>query len=118
MSKYISRYFLSYTFVAGFLIVVLCSMTLAPSLLSQSGTTGALSGTLRDSSGAIVPNATVTLTSLATAQVRTTTTIEHWKSTGAKEAPFTVDKEYVADLAVTASAKGYDLRLQVSTANQ
>lgn len=42
-------------------------------------------------------------------QVRTTTTIEHWKSTGAKEAPFTVDKEYVADLAVTAAAKGKEL---------
>ena len=43
------------------------------------------------------------------AQVRTTTTIEHWKSTGTKEAPFTVDKEYVAELAVTASAKGKEL---------
>ncbi|MDT5309412.1 MAG: decaprenylphospho-beta-D-erythro-pentofuranosid-2-ulose 2-reductase [Mycobacterium sp.] len=42
-------------------------------------------------------------------QVRTTTTIEHWKSTGAKEAPLTVDKEYVANLAVTASAKGKEL---------
>ena len=42
-------------------------------------------------------------------QVRTKTTIEHWKATGAKEAPFTVDKEYVAELAVTASAKGKDL---------
>ena len=42
-------------------------------------------------------------------QVRTTTTIEHWKSTGAKEAPFTVDKEYVANLAVTAAAKGKEL---------
>jgi len=42
-------------------------------------------------------------------QVRTKTTIEHWKSTGTKEAPMTVDKEYVAELAVTASAKGKDL---------
>ena len=42
-------------------------------------------------------------------QVRTTTTIEHWKATGTKEAPFTVDKEYVAELAVTASAKGKEL---------
>jgi decaprenylphospho-beta-D-erythro-pentofuranosid-2-ulose 2-reductase len=42
-------------------------------------------------------------------QVRTSTTIAHWKATGAKEAPFTVDKEYVADLAVTASAKGKEL---------
>lgn len=42
-------------------------------------------------------------------QVRTSTTIAHWKATGTKEAPFTVDKEYVAELAVTASAKGKDL---------
>jgi decaprenylphospho-beta-D-erythro-pentofuranosid-2-ulose 2-reductase len=42
-------------------------------------------------------------------QVRTTTTIEHLKATGAKEAPLTVDKEDVAELAVTASAKGKDL---------
>ncbi|MGV0871723.1 decaprenylphospho-beta-D-erythro-pentofuranosid-2-ulose 2-reductase [Mycolicibacterium sp. XJ879] len=42
-------------------------------------------------------------------QVRTRTTIEHWKATGAKEAPFTVDKEDVAELAVTASAKGKEL---------
>ncbi len=42
-------------------------------------------------------------------QVRTKTTIEHLKSTGAKEAPFTVDKEDVAELAVTASAKGKEL---------
>ena len=42
-------------------------------------------------------------------QVRTTTTIEHWKATGAKEAPFTVDKEDVADLAVTSAAKGKEL---------
>jgi decaprenylphospho-beta-D-erythro-pentofuranosid-2-ulose 2-reductase len=42
-------------------------------------------------------------------QVRTTTTIEHLKSSGAKEAPFTVDKEDVAELAVTASAKGKEL---------
>lgn len=42
-------------------------------------------------------------------QVRTATTIAHLQETGAKEAPLTVDKEYVAELAVTASAKGKDL---------
>ncbi|WP_280421356.1 decaprenylphospho-beta-D-erythro-pentofuranosid-2-ulose 2-reductase [Nocardia carnea] len=42
-------------------------------------------------------------------QVRTTTTIEHWKATGAKEAPLTVDKEEVAALAVAASEKGKEL---------
>jgi decaprenylphospho-beta-D-erythro-pentofuranosid-2-ulose 2-reductase len=42
-------------------------------------------------------------------QVRTTTTLEHWKATGAKEAPFTVDKEAVAELAVASAAKGKEL---------
>jgi decaprenylphospho-beta-D-erythro-pentofuranosid-2-ulose 2-reductase len=42
-------------------------------------------------------------------QVRTTTTLEHWKATGAKEAPFTVNKEDVAALAVASAAKGKDL---------
>lgn len=42
-------------------------------------------------------------------QVRTATTIAHWQATGEKEAPLTVDKEYVANLAVTAAAKGKEL---------
>ncbi|WP_328389887.1 decaprenylphospho-beta-D-erythro-pentofuranosid-2-ulose 2-reductase [Nocardia sp. NBC_00416] len=42
-------------------------------------------------------------------QVRTTTTLEHWKATGAKEAPLTVDKEEVAALAVAASESGKEL---------
>ena len=36
-------------------------------------------------------------------------TLEHWKATGAKEAPFTVDKEDVANQAVAAAAKGKEL---------
>jgi hypothetical protein len=54
--------------------LILCVLMFAPSLFSQSASTGALTGSLKDSSGAVVPNATVTLTSLDTAQVRTTTT--------------------------------------------
>ncbi|WP_054811526.1 decaprenylphospho-beta-D-erythro-pentofuranosid-2-ulose 2-reductase [Nocardia arizonensis] len=42
-------------------------------------------------------------------QVRTQTTLAHWKATGAKEAPFTVDKEEVAALAVAASERGKEL---------
>jgi len=42
-------------------------------------------------------------------QVRTTTTLEHWKATGAKEAPFTVDADDVAELAVTSAAAGKTL---------
>jgi decaprenylphospho-beta-D-erythro-pentofuranosid-2-ulose 2-reductase len=42
-------------------------------------------------------------------QVRTRTTLEHWKSAGVKEAPLTVNKEDVAALAVSASQKGKEL---------
>jgi len=61
-------------FVVTCFAVVFCSLMFAPSLFSQTAATGALTGTLRDSSGAVVPNATVTVTSIGTAQVRTTTT--------------------------------------------
>jgi hypothetical protein len=43
-------------------------------LSAQSAGTGALTGTLTDPSGAVVPNVTVTLTNNATGQVRTLTT--------------------------------------------
>ena len=45
-----------------------------PSLLAQSAGTGALTGTVKDQTGAVVPNATITLTSTDTNQVRTATT--------------------------------------------
>ena len=46
----------------------------APILFSQTASTGGVDGTLKDSSGAVVPNATVTATSIGTAQARTSTT--------------------------------------------
>jgi hypothetical protein len=45
-----------------------------PSVLAQSAGTGALTGTVKDQTGAVVPNATVTLTSTDTNQARTATT--------------------------------------------
>jgi hypothetical protein len=44
------------------------------SLLAQSAGTGALTGTVTDPTGSVIPNSTVTLTSNDTAQVRTTST--------------------------------------------
>jgi hypothetical protein len=43
-------------------------------VLAQSGPTGSLSGTVTDQAGAVVSNATVTLTNVATGATRTTTT--------------------------------------------
>ena len=44
------------------------------SLWAQSATTGALTGTVTDSTGAAIPGATVTLTNTATGQTQTTRT--------------------------------------------
>jgi polyvinyl alcohol dehydrogenase (cytochrome) len=55
-------------------LLFLFSVLFVPSLWSQSSSTGALTGILRDSSGAVVPNATITLTSLNTSYRRTTAT--------------------------------------------
>ncbi len=43
-------------------------------LSAQTASTGALTGTVKDPSGAVIPNATVTLTSIDTGQARTNTT--------------------------------------------
>jgi hypothetical protein len=55
-------------------LLALIAFAFAPSLLAQSAGTGALTGTISDPSGAVVPNVTVTLTSADTNQVRTVTT--------------------------------------------
>src|SRR5258708_2023276 len=58
----------------SWLPIVVVLVLAIPALLAQSAGTGALTGTVTDPSGATVPNATVTLTSLQTNQTRTTTT--------------------------------------------
>ncbi len=55
-------------------LLALIAIAFAPSVLAQSAGTGALTGTISDPSGAVVPNVTVTLTSTDTNQVRTATT--------------------------------------------
>ncbi|HVZ61187.1 MAG TPA: carboxypeptidase-like regulatory domain-containing protein, partial [Terriglobales bacterium] len=47
---------------------------MSASLFSQTAATGGLTGTVKDSSGAVVPNATVTATNIGTSQSRTTVT--------------------------------------------
>src|SRR5215469_1470658 len=58
----------------GLLGFICLTLILAPCLWSQTAGTGALTGTVTDSMGAVIPNATVTLTSANTGQVRTTMT--------------------------------------------
>src|SRR5690242_15961191 len=61
-----------WAFVSLFISFLL--MATAPFLAAQTAGTGALTGTVTDSSGAVVPNATVTATSVDTGQARTATT--------------------------------------------
>ncbi len=60
--------------VLSILALAFLSLTFSPALMAQSATTGAVTGTVTDASGAVVPNATVTVTSLETGQARTATT--------------------------------------------
>ena len=60
--------------VLSSIAIILCLMTMTPLLLGQTAATGALTGSLKDASGAVVPNATVTATSIDTGQARITAT--------------------------------------------
>ena len=59
------------------LLVIAVSIVLTPSLLAQSAGTGALTGTVRDATGAVIPGASVILTSTDTNQTRSTVTSEN-----------------------------------------
>src|SRR5712691_5199929 len=58
----------------GWVLVAFLSILWVPSLLGQTAGTGALTGAVKDASGAVIPNATVTLTRIETGQGRTTMT--------------------------------------------
>jgi len=57
-----------------FLLLFFVSLLSFQSLIAQTPGTGALTGTVKDPSGAVIPNTTVTLTSADTGQARTTMT--------------------------------------------
>src|SRR5881397_999029 len=58
------------------LLVIAALMALTPSLLAQSAGTGALTGTVTDASGGVIPGVTVSLSSTDTNQTRSTITGE------------------------------------------
>src|SRR5262249_12059772 len=58
------------------LLLITVSIAFTPSLPAQSAGTGAVTGTVRDSSGGVIPGVMVTLTSADTNQTRTTITGE------------------------------------------
>ena len=62
------------TRVLNILLFVCLLAACLPSLMAQTAATGSLQGTVTDASGAVIPNATVTLTSADTGQERTSTT--------------------------------------------
>jgi len=59
--------------IIGLLSVLVIALLMTPSLVAQSLVSGDLTGTVTDPSGAVVPNATVTLKNNGTGQSRTTT---------------------------------------------
>lgn len=61
-------------FASAVLLFVFTLVVSAPTASSQSATTGALTGTVSDPSGAVISGATVTATNVATGQARTVTT--------------------------------------------
>jgi hypothetical protein len=63
-----------FTLVVAFFVLAVLSMILPRALLAQTASTGAIKGTVTDSSGAVVPNATVNATNTGTGLTRTVTT--------------------------------------------
>src|SRR4051794_3804742 len=59
---------------SAFFRIIATFVVLVPSLWAQSAGTGALTGTVSDPTGGVVPGATVTLTSTDTNQTRTAST--------------------------------------------
>ena len=58
----------------GTFVILLLSAALVPAPLAQTAGTGALVGTVTDSTGAVVPNATVTAINADTGQARSVVT--------------------------------------------
>ena len=64
-------------FIRVLLATVVTAIALSASIFAQNQTTGAIGGKVVDPQGAVVPNATVTITNLGTNKV---TTVTSWPS--------------------------------------
>lgn len=90
-----------------FPLLVVCLSLCSHDLLAQSFTTGDITGTVLDPSGAAVPGATVKLTNTATGSTQTTTS----NSTGAYRFPLLNPGTYT----VNASAQGFQAATQITS---
>jgi hypothetical protein len=95
--------------IIGILSVLVVAAAMAPSLMAQSLTTGDITGTITDQSGAVTPNVTVTLRSTDTGQTRTTPT----NSTGFYRFSLLPPGNYT----VTAEAQGFTKAERAVTVN-
>ncbi len=95
--------------ITGMLAVLVIALLIAPSLMAQSLVSGDLTGTVTDPSGAVVPNATVTLKNSATGASRTTTST----SSGAYRFSLLPPGNYT----VTATAQGFSKAEQTTSIN-
>src|SRR5579872_7345334 len=87
-----NSYGVSVSFFAVLLAALFCLFTIAPkATLAQSSSTGTVSGTVTDNTGAVVPDAAVTLTDKATGNSRTATTTSSGQYIFAYVVPGTYD---------------------------
>src|SRR5579872_7201652 len=87
-----NSYGVSVSFFAVLLAALFCLFTIAPkATLAQSSSTGTVSGTVTDNTGAVVPDAAVTLTDKATGNSRTATSTSSGQYIFAYVVPGTYD---------------------------
>ncbi|HUI84599.1 MAG TPA: carboxypeptidase regulatory-like domain-containing protein [Candidatus Binatia bacterium] len=97
------------TFVSGMLTLLVIALLMAPSLMAQSLVSGDLTGTITDPTGAVVPNATVTLKNDSTGATRAATS----NSSGAYRFSLLPPGTYT----VTATAQGFSKAQTQTTVN-
>jgi Carboxypeptidase regulatory-like domain len=106
-------------FAVTCLALALASILSAPVLMGQSATTGAITGTVVDSSNAVIPNVKITVTSTATGQARTATSSSSGTYTVGFLPPGTYSVEFEAAGFGTATVPSITVNVtEVPTVNQ